>query len=261
MSVPTSPDDFRAEAAAASLDALAARRILPAADDLTGGGMSLCVPAPVDSAGVRRAIAVRLILIIIFGVGGIAAGALAGYASEHGMIAKRPDGSTQPYVWGLMALSPIGMALMVSALRVQRRCVLRHLRSRGVEPPAWSQVAPLIVEIEDPQTAQKLKLVVDDVAELYQDPGRRRVALEGISYRYVIRGEDVIDCHERKVNGKARLVLTYRIAGGDGTLALLFAYNNASLELKRQTLGWKRAPLAQALEETLRIEIGQAQVA
>ena len=259
-SLDLSPDaeqvlDFRADAASMSVAALKARRIKPDSEDLTIAGLSLCVPAPISSKGVRRTIAICLLFITVFGFGLLLIGGMAKFAKE-GVFPDPVNAFYARHERLLLSSIGVGVLLLTSAMWVEKLCVKFHLKSRGVKAPPWAiPTATTILNIEDPNTAHRMKMVCDDVARMFQDPARKLVVFEGISCRYVLRSEDIVQLYQREINKKLRIVVVYRVAGTDQTLSLLLAFNSAALERKRQMSGWKRAPLSDELETTLAMKI------
>ena len=244
----TNESDFRNEATQISLAAIAARGVSPERGDLSTVGISLCVPAPGDAARFRKSMGRRMLLLTILGVGGVAFGGIAAFAEKHGMTGAHGDQISPLLAVGLAA-SVGGIALMVSAVAVQRRAILRHLQSNSASRPAFAgPEKPIVVSVENPETFERIKLVTEDVAALYPDASRRLIVMEGFSHRYVIRGDDVVFAYPRSAQSSHGVVIAFRVAGSDRMLSLILVYNSAGMELKRQTIGMSRPKLADILE-------------
>ena len=107
--------------------------------------------------------------------------------------------------------------------------------------------------MEDPKTFQNLKLVADDVAEMSIDAAGGLAIIEGFSHRYVVRGEDVVDCYPAQGPSESGVVIVYRIA--EVRLSLVLVYNSLFIAFSRKLHLLGRNPIATKLEEGLRIRV------
>ena len=90
---------------------------------------------------------------------------------------------------------------------------------------------PIVASIENIETANRLKLADEDAAAVYPDPARRLVVLEGYSHRYVIRGEDVVDCTlNRRLNVQG-VHISFRVCSGPVVLKLRLVQVSVSYAL------------------------------
>jgi hypothetical protein len=244
--------DFREAAVEVSRRVLAARRVSDVdRADLSKLGASLCISAPGDPAKFRRKLGVRLIVLTVLGFGGALAGWLIMKFSGSGNESVAEP--MRPMTWVGVAATLCGMISLLSALGVQRRAIVRHLNQNALLRGAAPARDAIIVSVEDPLTFQNLKLVADDVAEMSIDAARRLAVIEGFSHRYVIRGEDVIDCYSAQGPSESGVEIVYRI--GEVRLSLVLIYNSLFIAFRRKLHLLRRNPIATKLEEGLGIRV------
>ena len=208
-----------------------------AANEPTLAGVSLCVRAPGDGQAVRRREKVGVILRLIFGFGGLLAGAvLASLSSE-----KRgppPLGLGKGVVLGAgVACSLGGIGLMLDTPGSQRRRTRRHISRRlrldGLRPP--------VVEVEETATFSKMKAVSEDVGLLLTYPETRCVVIEGLTHRYVIYAADVLQARPVQGSTTTGLGIQYLVGGGRRAMLDVTLHRQSLwVELKKQTVGSTR---------------------
>jgi hypothetical protein len=235
----TTRHDFRDQSVHAS--DLALREVAAsnpaAANEPTLAGVSLCVRAPGDGQAVRRREKVGVILRLIFGFGGVLAGAvLASMSSEKRGPPPLGLGKGRWLAVG-MVCSVGGIALMLDTPGSQRRRTRRHISSRlrldGLKPP--------VVEVEDTATYSKMKAVSEDVGLLLMYPESRCVVIEGLTHRYVIYANDVLQVRPVQGATTTGLGIQYLVGGGRrAVLDITLHRQSLWVELKKQTIGSQR---------------------
>lgn len=246
----TTRPDFREQAvfvSEAALRELAASN--PAAGEPTQAGVSLCVRAPGDGQAVRRREKVSVILRLIFGFGGVAAGAILAAATSEKRGPPPLGLSRGRWLAVAMVCSLGGIGIMLDSAGAQRRRTRRHISSRlkldGLKPP--------VVEVEETATYSKMKAVSEDVGLLLTYPETRCVVIEGLTHRYVIYANDVLLV--RPVQGSTTIGLGIQYLVGSGKRAALdITLHRQSLwvELKKQTIGSQGDRVMDQVAEVLR---------
>jgi hypothetical protein len=140
--------------------------------------------------------------------------------------------------------------------------ILRRLLGRRLDDLRISQnVSELLsVEVEDASTFQKMKASTEDAGYLALDSINRRIVIEGVVCRYVVRSEDVIRLGSVSGGTTVGTEVAYRI---DDRTELKIVISKTSIwsEVLRQLAGVVRNPLLKKIEETLRLgEIGDRSV-
>ncbi|MHC4400725.1 MAG: hypothetical protein ACYTG0_13700, partial [Planctomycetota bacterium] len=194
------PDDFRAEAAEASV---ALMEESGRADPLEAG-LSLCLPTgrPLSSLeGHRRRIVGRLVLGFVL----LALAAGIGIWQEKWTLA--PLG-----LWFAVAvLCTVGgvacIALAAARVAVPPRKLLGRRLDDLRASPNLSQVLP--IGVEDASTFTTSKIVPEDLGYLGLDPVGRRIVIEGVVHRYVVRAEDVIRIGTVRATGSVGTEVVY----------------------------------------------------
>jgi hypothetical protein len=254
----STPDqgDFRDRAVAASRERL--RQF--SSTDFRTIGTSLCLPASgsdgageLKRAGWRKAILQGVLFVGAFG--GLGVG-LIGTQLKDQQGKNTPQG-TQLMVIGIVTFFSLAIpALFVAAGgdRVGKPFLAHRLRSRpdsllNEETGLQSRV----VRIEDARTYHKTKLAGEDLGIALLDPENRRILLEGLSHRYVIRGEDVTCFWPLQAHAIISVRIDYQI--GEGRLALVFATTNPSFHVLSGMFADRAVKrFVSSLAETLRCE-------
>lgn len=108
----------------------------------------------------------------------------------------------------------------------------------------------LYVELEDAATFDKLKVASEDAGYLGLDRVNRRLVIEGVICRYVIRGEDVESIRIRASQGPGGVEIAFRI-DEQTRLRIVVSKFHAWSEVWRQLTGKTRSPLLSKINETL----------
>ena len=218
--------DFRDRAVAASREQLKGR----ATCDYRTIGASLCLPAGGDGPrALKRAGRLKAaVLTVLFAgtFGGLGIGLI-------GTQMKDPQGKETPRGQQLMV---IGIALFAGLVipslivsvggdRIGKPFLAHRLRNHadsllhdGHELVSW------VLRVEDARTYHQSKLAGEDLGIALLDPDHRRILLEGLSHRYVIRGEDVTCFWPLQAHAVISIRIDYRI--GEERLALVLATTN-----------------------------------
>ena len=218
--------DFRLGAAAASRALLNDRDASHAAidpEDAASLALSLCLPvtdAPSSAAMCRlRRVATAC--------GGIGFGAVVLTLTLMGAAAAtdRPE-----LIVIALALSLAGLILQLVDL-YWRIAMIRSVILRRLSGSARPSVGPApCVSIEDARTFLLPKPVGEDVALLWCDPERRRICVEGFTYRYFVHAADLVRVRVRRTLGTCGTEIRYRI--GATELAIVISeYSANPLEL------------------------------
>jgi hypothetical protein len=218
--------DFRAPAAVASQHALSST-VGVAPGDLD---VSLCFPVDPDPVPkLKRASHLDLITSFAFPVGmllGFAAHVVAVVALSYGQ--HRAAATLMAAAGVTAALGFVALLFnLLCSRRVQTWMLMRSFARRSptlLEPrPALPK---LPVRIEDPATFHVSKVTPEDWAICRVDAPRRRLLVEGISHRYVIRGQDV--CAIEPLRSAAATVRIDLLVGGAQPLSLVVAEFSAA---------------------------------
>jgi hypothetical protein len=87
----------------------------------------------------------------------------------------------------------------------------------------------MVFRVEDARTYHKQKLTGEDLAIALFDVANRRILLDGLSHRYVIRGEDVTCLWPVQTGEAISARIDYRV--GEATVALVLATRNPYFHL------------------------------
>jgi len=225
------PPDFRDEAVAASLAALAQRHLPSDADDLTSLGLSICLRARGDAQRFKSGVRVRLKVTLITAVVSFAIAKLASAGIRaHGRFNVAVD-----WIGGIFV--SLAFIFLIVAVAVYQRDVRRYLRTIGAARfPFKPTVLRRAVEISNPLTADRIG-VPDDIVNVAVDAERKLLLMEGYSHRYVVRAEDVHAFYTSRPRSRRRLTLTYRIAGTTTALKLAFPYTLTLAEAMETAFG------------------------
>ena len=239
--------DFRAAATSASLVALSRAR--PASDAVE---LSLCLPAAGEPDRFRRQLGRATLTLAVVGFGAWGMGLAGG-------IALAVVGHFEIGIAVAFAGFFLGSIVMASAKPLQDRMLNNQAQRRPDAVPALDHgETSVTINVEDPATASKMKIVTDDVGDLYLDGDRRRVVIEGFSHRYLIWGRDVVDARLRRTRLSDFVVITCRVAGGPASLAVaLNYYTNETIKLRQQKQ-LPRPPLVDWLEAALGVTVPDA---
>jgi hypothetical protein len=244
--------DFRDEAEAASETLLAAGRrhggAPPPAGAPLGENTSYCVRAPGGGRGALRGFRWPVLLALVVGLGGVGAGGLIIFLQNRGIIgpakvpappgARRPamtPDSEVPLIVVAAACSLTGMATLFLIPTLQRRRVMSIVGQRawGARLPGAGGVIP--VSVEDQSTMEGVKVVADDIGILMPEPDARRVRIEGVSHRYLIRAPDLVSLDLEASRYHERVLVTYHI--GDVVLSLAVVHEGIGAAFWRQITG------------------------
>jgi hypothetical protein len=136
----------------------------------------------------------------------------------------------QLMVVGVCGLFGLGIPVLIAMLggdRVWKPSLDRRLRSRpdsllGLDEDR--RLGSRVLRVEDARTYHKRKLTGEDIGIALLDPEHRRILFEGLSHRYVIRGEDVTCFWPLQAHEVISIRIDYRI--GEERLALVLATTN-----------------------------------
>ena len=128
----------------------------------------------------------------------------------------------------------------------------KHLGQRLDDLRSSPYVSEVVyVEVEDASTFTKLKAATEDAGYLGLDPVHRRIVVEGVVCRYVVRAEDVEHLGPIASGGSVGADVAYRI---DDHVSLRIALARTFIwsEVVRQLTGKVRNPLFKKIQQTLR---------
>jgi hypothetical protein len=144
----------------------------------------------------------------------------------------------------------VGAGIQALIVRAMLRAVYRSLKRSS----ATERIR--VVDIENPLTSSRVKVLVDDKALLYCDASRRLIIVEGVFHRYAIHAPDVISCTHRRNFPTSYVFVTYRVASSPIIFSLGLSYVSVVTQLKVvASLGFARSPLARLIRRTLGIPI------
>jgi hypothetical protein len=229
--------DFRDAAVAASDGILSQWRQDSGASgdaaDPVESGFSYCVKADADGRSVMRQLKRKTLAALILAFGLII---FAIFPSRADSLAKKrgtPYNETALVTLGACGVLG-GMTALFYGVTVHSRLVRRVARDRiSVEREGASR--PTIITIEDGQTFEKPKAVPEDIGAVILHPASRCIQIEGVTHRYMIHADDVLEADCRKTPTSRALVIEYAI-GATSLRVALFDLRLSS-EFKRQTIG------------------------
>ncbi|MCX5662349.1 MAG: hypothetical protein NTW19_21935 [Planctomycetota bacterium] len=212
--------DFRDAAVAASEQRLATieaerGREFP---DPALAGISYCLPAGGDASSVvktlRLIIAARLILCVITLPG------LLLIVNLYAMSDSKPTLDAQT-VW-LLALAYVvcSFGLILSSFGATRSLIARHIRGRMAAAGLAPLDRALSAELEEPGRIWSFGMMADDRGYIVFHKQERRVQIEGLTHRYMIRAEDVVKVIDSGRSRRDWIRVRYTVANGELTLIL-----------------------------------------
>ena len=218
--------DFRDRAVAASRSLLDHREPL----NPRTVGTSLCLPVSASGARELKMAGWRKLTVHILFFLGAFGSLMAGLAGSQ---LKDPRGKVTPLgrdleIFGLIGFFSFDVLFLVFALGGDRiwKPFLAH-RLRGHADSLLNEAEGLrsrVLRVEDARTYHRQKVAGEDLAIALLDPENRRIMLEGLSHRYVIRGEDVTCFWPLQAHSVISIRIDYMIA--DEKLALVLATTN-----------------------------------
>ena len=171
----------------------------------------------------------KLTVHILFFLGAFGS-LMAGLAGSQ---LKDPLGKVTPLgrdleIFGLIGFFSFDVLFLVFALGGDRiwKPFLAH-RLRGHADSLLNEAEGLrsrVLRVEDARTYHRQKVAGEDLVIALLDPENRRIMLEGLSHRYVIRGEDVTCFWPLQAHSVISIRIDYMIA--DEKLALVLATTN-----------------------------------
>jgi len=225
-------DDFRTPASQIS------ERIIQSAPnrDPLRAEASLCWLVDADGAkrhsGAEMMSVVTLLLAILALPGGLALIAM-GFAGNQVKEPMLVAAGGALAVFGVVGFGLI-LARQRGALKRQVYAVdSPHRDERWIVPPE-TELDTDSVQVEDAHTWEKVKLVTEDKAVLAYDPEHRRVLMEGLCGRYVIRADDVTEMRTTAHGSSQGVLLAYRVGreGGEQVeLRLVLSQVSAGVSL------------------------------
>ena len=212
------PADFRDQAVAASRKLMAEIRLV----DLRTVAASFCVPTGPDGPQRLRSAGRRLLAVQILLICGLTAGLLAVFIST-----RLKDQRGQDTAMGTLLIFGGGIPMIMALIllregdRVWKPFLARQLRNQPdsvLELYAEQRLKSRVLRVEHPPNYHKTKWIGEDIGIALFDPEHRRIVMEGLSHRYLIRGEDVTCFRPLLAQNILSIRINYRI--GDVTLSL-----------------------------------------
>ncbi len=240
--------DFREAAVEESLWIIEAAPGRPL-DDL---GVSLVLPADVQGPARIRHIGRMTLLRLVLGIAGLLLGALLA-ACEH-VLSERlmlPQALRPGLVMCVAACGTFGgIGLLFSSVFCVRWSVRRYLGERFDAVRRMSNLRrPLCVGVEDARTFTTMKLAPEDFAYIAFDAANRRLILEGVTFRYVIHGHDVLSVFQAAGATTTGVQINFRVARV--IIGITLQYDSVWNEFKKQTIGGGVDPLLAPVRKTL----------
>jgi hypothetical protein len=210
--------------------------------------LSLVLPADVGGVAVLRHIARLTLVRLILALSGLAAGALL--AAVQGKLAGLVHVS-QGLILTLAGLCSIGgIVLLSSSVFLVRRTVRRALGTRYEAVVRLSTLRPpLCVGVEDARTFTKMKLAPEDFAYVGFDAAQRRLILEGLLFRYMIRAADVLTVGQAQGSTTTGTQIVFRV--GRVVVGVTLQFDSVWHELKRQLFFTRQDALLAPIWKTL----------
>lgn len=223
---PRGKADFRDPAVAAGLAILGDRPVPP----LATADASLCLPASEDGPRQLRHASWAYIgwmaipLVGMFGSLGGGLG-LATIAKGGGPDTPLSNAFLAAGMIGFFAAAIVGLVYGSRGLRSWRDYLIRRVGGRPGTPIGMPDEPPsAALALENGETFHKMKLLGDDFAIVFFDRERRRLVIEGLTHRYVIRAEDVSQVWPVAASAAAAVRVDWR--AGDEPLSLVFSEMN-----------------------------------
>jgi hypothetical protein len=203
-------------------------------------GVSLVVPLGAEGVRTLRWIGWMVLLRLVLGIGGLAAG--AGLAAAHERLTKQWQFPEELTLAIALTCSLGGIGVMLLSPYFMRRATRRAIGERfGLVQRLSTGRRPLCTGVEDARTFTKLKIVPEDLAWIAFDPPGRRLILEGILFRYVIHAADVLFVGQVAGATTTGMQITFRV--GRVVFAVTLQLDSVWHELKKQTIGVSQDPL------------------
>lgn len=212
--------------------AVAATRVVLTEDEQAHPGdfdASSCLPTGEGRRAVRSAawwpLKLQLLTFILL----FAALGLAAWAEQ----VKDPQGRQPSYARALVWVGGIGtvvdgvfmLVVLFGGTAIQKSFLARRLARRpGSLLEGCDRLHSRVLRLEDAKTYHKQKLCPEDVCLCVFDRPNRRVLLEGVSHRYLIRADDVATLWPLQSGDKISLRIDYRI--GEEPLSVVLAADN-----------------------------------
>ena len=177
----TAAADFRDAAWSSSRASLGERSMEMTSAELLEAGVSCCIPVSDNGPALLKADRTRTVVCGAIGFG------LAGLCILLVLLSAR-NVIVQPaaYVPAACMISGIGF-LFYGGMYGQRGTIRKVVRRRLGSLPREL----IHAELEDTRTVDKLKWSPEDIVLVIPNPEQHLLHLEGLRYRYVVRGEDV----------------------------------------------------------------------
>ena len=122
------------------------------------------------------------------------------------------------------------LVMMLAGDRVLRPLLVRRLRARPDSLLHAAHGLPtLAFRVRDPRHLHREKYIPDDLVLLALDQPNRRLLIEGLSHRYVVRGEDVANLWPIPSGDTVAVQLDYRV--GPETLSMVLVKPNPMAHL------------------------------
>jgi hypothetical protein len=256
----TSKADFRDRAVAASRSVLDRREPF----NPRTANTSLCLPVSESGARELKMAGWRKLTVHILFFLGAFGSLLTGLAGSQ---LKDPKGKETALgrdleIFGLIGFLTFDVLFLVFALGGDRvwKPFLAH-RLRGHADSLLNEaegLRSLVLRVEDARTYHRQKVAGEDLVIALLDPENRRIMLEGLSHRYVIRGADVTSFWPLQAHSVISIRIDYMIA--EEKLALVLATTNpwfhffhgafASATVKRLVTSLSQALECEPHEET-----------
>lgn len=190
---------------------------------------SSCLPTGEGRRAVRSAawwpIKLQLLTFALF----FAALGLAAWAEQVKDAQGRQPSYARALVWvggiGAVADGIFMLVALFCATNMQKPLLGRRLARRpGSLLDGWERLPSRILRLENAKTYHKQKLSPEDVCLCVFDAPNRRILLEGVSYRYLIRADDVATLWPLQSGDKISIQIDYRI--GEEALSVVLAADN-----------------------------------
>jgi hypothetical protein len=160
---------------------------------------------------------------------------------------------------GFFGLAVPSLISLTAGDRVAKPFLAARLRGRpGSLLEHGGDLPSAVLRVEDARTYHKQKLSGEDLGIALFDRENRRILLEGLSHRYVIRGEDVASFWPLQTGEVISVRIDYRI--GDVLLPVVLATRNPYAQMQLFAVREIRRVLTRFVE-TLRCEVNQGPVA
>jgi hypothetical protein len=242
--------DFRDDAARLSTRLLHQRRLPADPADLASFDVSLCLPAPGDPVARRKQVSRKVLINILIPLVFFGAGAFTFGLNE--ILSRLLSINTTVLSAVGISCGLLGFVGMLSLRPVQSTIVRSVLREMNTFYVPFKPTDALVnIAIENPVSRKKIKLLAEDRANLFCDANRRLIVIEGIFYRYLVHGQDVISCMLERKPPYPFLIIQYRVANTETTLNRAISYVALDAGLKREALSSrKELPLVAVVERT-----------